>query len=171
MPIKFGRFAVTVLLLGSSIIAITALMMSSPQGEAQYNPTLTPTRYAATVTIYRTVHETFAATVIQLRTVVQLRTVRTTIQETIYGTARTSRIKCSNVTIAWTVSVSNFGLPSSTSYSVTGWNNTGLVASSPGLGPQSPSAWPLLGAGAVAGAAITAASMLLGQRMRRPKIK
>lgn len=162
MSVNFGRFAITILLLGSSIIGITALMMSFPEGEAQYNPTLTPTRYVGPVTVYRTVHETF------LRTVVQFRTVRQTIQETIYGTVRTPRAKCSNVTIAWTVSVSNFGLPSSTSYSVTGWNNTGLVASSPGLGPQSPSAWPLLGAGAVAGAAVSVASMLLGKRIRRP---
>ena len=115
--------------------------------------------------MYRTVYATF------LRTVVQLRTVHQTVHETIYASAvRTPKSKCANVTIDWTVSISNYGLPSSTSYSVTGWNNTGLVASSPGLGPQSPSAWPLLGAGAVAGAAVTVASMLLGQRIRKPKI-
>ena len=151
-------------------------MLSVPEGEAQYNPTLTPTRYVGPITMYRTVYATF------LRTVVQLRTVHQTVHETIYASAvRTPKSKCANVTIDWTVSISNYGLPSSTSYSVTGWynnssysitgwNNTGLIASSPGLGPQSPSAWPLLGAGAVAGAAVTVASMLLGQRVRKPKI-
>lgn len=142
-------------------------MMSFPEGEAQNNPTLTPTRpYPGTMTIYRTVRETFLRTIVQfVRT-----TIRQTVHETIYATAvRTPKSKCANVTIAWTVSISNYGLPSTTSYSVTGWNNTGLVASSPGLGPQSPSAWPLLGAGAVAGAAVTGvASMLLGKRIRRP---
>jgi len=153
-------------LLASGLIGIMSVMSTSlPHAEAQ----LTPTRGLITVyqTVYETIREVIRETVREI--------LHETIHETMLQTVHMPVTVTSYSSIAWTVTAPNYGLPRTTSHSisVTGWTRSssqmcdvGLAESSPSLGPNPLSAAPLLAAGAVAGVAVAQASRMLLSRLR-----
>ncbi|MGA2785704.1 MAG: hypothetical protein ABSF09_13500, partial [Candidatus Bathyarchaeia archaeon] len=160
MPIKFGWFAVTLLLLASGLIAIMSMVPTGlPHAEAQ---PFMPSR----VTVYQTVYQTLYQPVYQ--------TLQQTVYATVLQTVRMPVTVTSSYSIAWTVTASNFPLPSTTSHSISVTDRTqssrtsglGPVGSLPSLGPNPLSAAPLLAAGAVAGVAVAEASRMLLSRLQ-----